>query len=410
MKNYNKIIVIVVITLLTIIVGVNIVIFTNDDLTQDKSYLVEGNRYEEVIKKEGLESIDRFDGQIFEIIIYNEETKDEFYSTDSAYFIKEINGDLYRFSYNVKGINTGLVITTNVVYFISSFIVILVLFYLRKNIIKPFDELSELPYKLAQRNLNVGIKENKYKYFGKFTWGLNMLRESLEEAKVLEYEYEKDRKTLVLSISHDINTPLSSISLYAKALEKGLYDNDKTKEVANTIFKHTEEISSYVNEIVKSQTEDILNIDVNDSEFYLDDLVLNIKTYYKEKLELLKINFEINKIDNLLLKGDLDKAIECVQNVVENAIKYGDGKLIKIDMYEEDGHILFVVANTGSLISLEDSEHIFESFYRGTNRKNVKGSGLGLYITKRIMLKMDGDAYASNDNEMFNLVLVFKMI
>lgn len=68
--------------------------------------------------------------------------------------------------------------------------------------------MRDIPYELARGNLTAPIKENKYRFFGKFTWGINLLRE---------------KKTLILSLSHDIKTPLSAIHLYAKALSKGLY-------------------------------------------------------------------------------------------------------------------------------------------------------------------------------------------
>ena len=70
---------------------------------------------------------------------------------------------------------------------------------------------------------------------------------------------------------------------------------------------------------------------------------------------------------------------------MENAIKYGDGKEISISFSEEEGCILIAVKNSGCTLPDTDLPHIFESFWRGANAENLKGSGLGLCIVKNIL-------------------------
>ena len=77
-----------------------------------------------------------------------------------------------------------------------------------------------------------------------------------------------------------------------------------------------------------------------------------------------------------------------------NAIKYGDGKSVKINFSEEDGWILVTVKNSGCTLQKDELTHIFESFWRGQNAENKKGSGLGLYICRQLMCKMNGEIFA----------------
>lgn len=79
---------------------------------------------------------------------------------------------------------------------------------------------------------------------------------------------------------------------------------------------------------------------------------------------------------------------------MENAIKYGDGKEISISFSEEEGCILIAVKNSGCTLPDTDLPHIFESFWRGANAENLKGSGLGLYICRQLMHKMNGEVFA----------------
>lgn len=284
--------------------------------------------------------------------------------------------------------------------------------YINKKIIKPFSIIKEMPYELAKGNLNIPIKEQKNKYFGRFTWGMNMLRENLEDSKKRELKYQKDKKTLILSLSHDIKTPLSAIKLYSKALKENLYDSEeKKKEVIDGILRNTAEIERYVDEIVKNSREDFLELPVKNDSFYLEDVIRQIEAYYTDKLETIHTMFRVEDYSNCLLKGDKNRVIDVIQNVVENAIKYGNGTEIIIEFSEEEGCKLISVLNTGCDLKEEELPHIFDSFYRGSNSKNKEGSGLGLYICKQLMHKMDGDIFVKiRENGFFEATVVVKKI
>ena len=133
------------------------------------------------------------------------------------------------------------------------------LMFIRQKIIKPFNEISELPYALAKGKLNAPLKETRSRFFGKFVWGLEMLREELERSRKQELERIKREKTAMLSISHDIKTPLSAIKLYAKAIEKNLYpDLKKQCECAEKINLKADEIERYVSELTSKISGEII--------------------------------------------------------------------------------------------------------------------------------------------------------
>ena len=78
-------------------------------------------------------------------------------------------------------------------------------------------------------------------------------------------------------------------------------------------------------------------------------------------------------IENRLLKGDIDRALEVFENIFENAFKYGDGRQIRISFYEEDYCQLIRIFNTGATVSDTDFNHIFESFFRAANSGGMPG-------------------------------------
>ncbi len=327
---------------------------------------------------------------------------------NNDYVVEKVNGTEFRIEY-VTGQNQMAFGLLNVGLVIFLIISISILVYVDRKVISPFGRMSNMTYELAKGNLTTPLKEEKSRFFGKFLWGVDMLRENLEDSKTKNLEYQKEKKTLLLSLSHDIKTPLSAIQLYTKALSEGIYDTDEEKANAyKGILSKTDEIKNYVDEIHRISREDFMEFKVNVGEAYISDVMSGIETYYKDKLSVIHTEFEIGEYENCILSCDKDRLVEALQNLMENAIKYGDGRKISISFDEEEDCKLITVTNTGC--SLEESEvsNVFDSFYRGSNTTNIQGNGLGLYIVKQLMTRMDGDAFAHIDGDTFSVTLVVR--
>ena len=340
----------------------------------------------------------------------DEENAPSFFTGNSDYSLRLIGGVLFRFDYTpVSTVTNTLLLFCNIIFCISAVITVLIMLYLKFKLLKPFDSLSQVPIELAKGNLTFPVKEEKNKFFGKFIWGIDLLREHLEEQKRNDLMLEKDKKTLLLSLSHDIKTPISAIKLSAKALSKDLYkDPEKKKEIANGINSKADEIQDYINKIVDASRNDFLNIEVDSGEFYISNVINEIKHYYKDKFSLSRTSFEISEYSDCLLKGDCDRCMEVLQNVIENAAKYGDGRSITIDFAREENCLLITVSNTGCTLPDNEVIHIFDSFWRGSNSKGKEGSGLGLYICRKLMQQMDGDIYASVHDDLMSVTIVLR--
>lgn len=325
--------------------------------------------------------------------IYKHSGDEDFFVSESEYVIREIDGELYRIEYFEQIENTNEVLYVNIALGVFSLFVLLVLFYIRQNIIKPFSQITNLPYELSKGNLTMPLKENKNRFFGKFLWGLDMLREKLEESRQAELELKKEKKTMLLSLSHDIKTPLSAIKLYAKALSSGIYKEPrKQQEVYESINTKADEIEKLVAEIMRNETEDIIAFDIKNGEFYLSEVIDGINTYYTDKLA--NTDFSIARYSECMLSGDPDRLTEVLQNIIENAIKYGDGKSINLSFSDEEDCRIITVSNSGCTLDKGELAHIFDSFFRGSNVGSKAGNGLGLYICRQLTRAMDGDIFA----------------
>ncbi len=282
--------------------------------------------------------------------------------------------------------------------------------YIRETVLKPFIRMRDMPYELAKGHLQADLQESKGKFFGKFIWGLTMLRDALQEAKTKNLKLEKEKKMLLLSLSHDIKVPLSTSKLYIKALQEGAYETQEEKMHAyQQLNKHTLEIEEFVKAIKEASSEDILSLSVKDGEFYIQDFIDKIRTTYEPKCKLRMLSFQIAPYEKRLLRGDMERAVEAMENLLENAMKYGDGRELVIDFYEEDYCQIVRVFSSGNPIAAEEMPHLFDSFFRGGNAQGKEGNGLGLYICKQLMNKMEGEIFAERQEDGMYFCLVFKL-
>ena len=404
MKAFNRVFSIVAVAIILLFVVVN-VILAADKTDGSRQYRVEISRLAREIEANGSADISEC-----EYVTNIEQYGEKFYSTDSDYIIYEINGELYRFDYNINGGSnktyfTGII---NAALGVLAILFIAVMLYIKHTILVPFEHLSSLPYELSKGNLTTPVKETKTAFFGKFLWGIDILRENIEQQKQRELEMQKEKKILLLSLSHDIKTPLSAIKLYSAALWKNLYsDAEKQQKVAESITEKADEIEGYISQIITASREDFLSLQVEIGEFYLSELIEKITGYYREKMTLIKTDFNVGKYKNCLLSGDLSRSVEVLQNVMENALKYGDGRRVELIFPEDDECVQIAVTNGGCMLGKDDLPHIFESFWRGANAENIRGSGLGLYICRQLMRKMNGEIFAEIDGDIITVTTVF---
>lgn len=407
MKGFGKLLCVVSLLFALLFLFANLILFHGNLSENGRPYRVEINRLALAIAENGLENVDLSQ---YDCVYHIEPFGRHFYDSDSDYSIREIDGELYRFDYVVDD-NANprqIIMMVNVILAIVMAAVFAILFYIRTKILRPFVQLANVPYELSKGNLTIPVKENKSRFFGKFLWGIDLLRENMEQQKERELALQKEKKTLLLSLSHDIKTPLSAIKLYAKALSKNLYTEvQKQQEVAEKINEKADEIEDYVSQIISASREEFLSLTVNNSEFYLSDLIENIGSFYSEKLPLLKTEFVVGEYRNCLLLGDFDRSVEVLQNIMENALKYGDGRSVELLFPDDDEGVLISVRNSGCTLEKPDLSHIFESFWRGANAENVRGSGLGLYICRQLMHKMNGEIFAEIDGTYITVTAVF---
>jgi signal transduction histidine kinase len=228
------------------------------------------------------------------------------------------------------------------------------------------------------------------------------LRQTLTELEVSKNELQKalrkeielgDLKTRFVSMaSHEFRTPLSTILSSASLVSKYITDDEQEKR-----DKHITRIKSAVNNLTEILN-DFLSIEkIEDgnmvahfSKFDLKELFTSI---CNELTGIAKPGQEIIYLhqgeDTITL--DLSLLRNVMINLLSNAIKFSpENSKIQVDSKYLNGEIEIRVKDNGIGISIEDKQHLFERFFRGTNVTHIQGTGLGLHIVEKYVELMDG--------------------
>jgi two-component system phosphate regulon sensor histidine kinase PhoR len=219
-------------------------------------------------------------------------------------------------------------------------------------------------------------------------------------------ELAEIKNDLINNITHEFKTPIATVSTAIEAIESfNVIDNkEKTKKYAAISAFQLKKLHQMVEKLLETATLDSESLLLQKEPTNIVDLIAKIA----KKFELLtkkEINFTTN-IDSKILKIDRFHFENAISNLVDNSIKYG-GDSIDVTLNSVLNVTEISVADNGKGIDKSQQERIFDKFYRVPkgNTHDVKGFGIGLYYTQKIIEKHNGSINVSSsfDNTIFKL-------
>ena len=209
--------------------------------------------------------------------------------------------------------------------------------------------------------------------------------------RIAEENFEKSqreelRQQFTANVSHELKTPLTSISGFAEILKQGGTDEKTTKDFADTIYEESQRMIALVNDIIKLSKLDEKSIS-------LEKEPLSLREITREAIEVItpiaeKKNVSLNLSgDSGLINGVRPVIYEMVYNLIDNAVKYNNENgivSIRIETITETHNVILTVQDNGIGIPEREKERIFERFYRidKSRSRELGGTGLGLSIVK----------------------------
>jgi len=205
-------------------------------------------------------------------------------------------------------------------------------------------------------------------------------------------ELEHFKTDLIANVSHELNTPLTSILGFVEYLVSS--ENDEYRHYYLTVIKNNAiRLINIVKDLLNLSKLELSKekIDFNDVDIL--SLIKNVEKVFVHSLHSKNLTFDIIcNTDKAVIKGDYDKLTELFINLIDNAIKYSESGGIKILINNSRNGLEIIVKDSGIGIEKDNLKRIFEKFYvvdKARSKKNG-GTGLGLSIVKHIVLLHKG--------------------
>lgn len=252
---------------------------------------------------------------------------------------------------------------------------------------------NELNEKLHKRW--VMISGEGIVFMGVLLLGIFQIRKTFKR----EAELSQQQQNFLLSVTHELKSPIASTKLQLQTLQKHELNREKQKEILANAINDTDRLNNLVeNMLLAAKIENSVYLlhkeKYNLSEYITEGMNQTIQSFqYKQKVEL---NIE----PNIYMDIDRTNFPSIILNLFENAVKYSpEDSTIVVSLKKQNQKIILSVADQGIGISDKEKETIFQRFYRSGSEetRKTKGTGLGLYIVDYLVKQHNGTITVKNN-------------
>lgn len=262
-----------------------------------------------------------------------------------------------------------------------------VVYGLTRNLSDPIIQVAEASKSIAKGQYEVTLPAEKSQL------EVNELIESFQTMATRLRNLEKLRSELLAGVTHELKTPVTSISGLLQAVQDGTVTGEEAEIFLENAFEETERMKVMVSDLLELNS------------FSASDVPLKLYhvSFYKEVESFINsfvranyptVNFRLaKKGEDVLISVDINRLKQVITNVINNAmtaVSKQDAKL-QVHLQTDCNHASIIITDNGKGIPEEEQPFIFEKFFRGENKKyKQRGLGIGLYFSKVLMQAMGG--------------------
>lgn len=292
---------------------------------------------------------------------------------------------------------------------------ILIAFIISKNISAPITKIESVSKKIAALDFSyVADEGDSTAELASLAKSVNQMSQQLHQnmqkltaaneqlQKDVEYrkQVEGYRREFIASISHEMKTPLALLQIYTENLKHNISGIDRDY-YCDTIVEETEKLNKMVSDMLEISSIDSGFIRLKVEDVDIACLCCDILYEYRPILE--SYNLKISLPENAIVSGDVKYLEQVIKNILNNAVQHtAEGGEIRISMRNTEDQVSLEIENEGEHISEEHLEHIWDAFYRTDKARTRDGKnnvGLGLYIVKTVIEKLNGTCHIKNTDK-----------
>ena len=324
--------------------------------------------------------------------------------TEFIYFAKKVDQNYHGFKYvrlaqSLKSVTDLAGTYREFYYLIIGFmiLVIIIAWFLLKNwLTDPIQELTQAADDISKGDLSRRISINTGGVeIDDLAINMNQMAMTLDQDFRRIKRMEKVRSEFLGNVTHELKTPISSISGYIETLLEGaIKDENVNIDFLNRALENVKRLEELVTDLVEISRIETGELQMNYDYFNIYTLLNDIHKDAKQRNSNKDIKIQLEVPDKkLFIYGDESRLEQVIDNLLSNAMRYTDQGHIRIKVIRRDNELVFSIIDTGIGISRKSINRIFERFYRADKARDRRkgGTGLGLAISKHII-----EAHGSN--------------
>jgi Osmosensitive K+ channel histidine kinase len=248
-------------------------------------------------------------------------------------------------------------------------------------------------YRLKQRKTAQFIGEGSFFLALILTGAVFVYRATHKEFKLSQQQHN-----FMTAVTHELKTPIAVTQLNLETLLKRALDEEKQKSLLKNSIAETYRLNDLCNNILLASQFDAGVYHTHKQKICVSEVAKKVVKNYIIRFPLYKFESDID--ENVSLLGEEILLQILLSNLIENAVKYSPKEsTISVNLKKENDFVILKVADEGLGISDEEKKKIFQKFYRigNENTRKAKGSGLGLYLCKEIVLQHKGRMVVDNN-------------
>ena len=280
----------------------------------------------------------------------------------------------------IKGMAVLLICSMAILFLISR--------WFAKKSLEPIAKLIKQMHNVSAGNLSLRVDEgNGRDEISELAANFNNLLRNLENAFELQQSF-------VVNASHELRTPITTIIGEIEISLNKLRTSEEYQQVLRSILTDAERLNTTTTSLLELAQVDMNFTQLSTAPVAIDELIWEINDYWASKAGkgMLAVNILHlpDDAENLQVTANKSLLTVAFNNIIANAFKFSANKRVNCDLYADDKIIKITVADAGVGIPPQELAKIFESFYRGTNGKYFQGTGVGLYVTNKIISLFNG--------------------
>ncbi|NIK79783.1 signal transduction histidine kinase [Paenibacillus castaneae] len=259
-------------------------------------------------------------------------------------------------------------------------------------LVRPIKKLTNATRRIAAGDFNVKLN---IKQKGE----LGTLARSFEEMMHDLQQLEQMRREFVSNVSHEVQSPLTSISGYALALKQVNITDNERRRYLDIIIAEADRMSKLSDSLLKLSLLESQSQHLRLVTFSLDEQIRRVIVAIQPQWLVRNIRFELN-LPTVILSADHDQLNQVWTNIIGNSIKFSkDGGVINVRIKQDIKNVTVRISDTGIGITLEAQKRIFERFFKADRSHSLKygGSGMGLAIVKQIVSLHQGEIQVESE-------------